>query len=176
MVVPQPIVAIAKGRGTRLIDYQNSGRSSCDYDRSPLAEKHTDFGLLPDELACWQLIFPQRPVPPLHTFPLPLVHLWHLHSSPLCVKSCFIQIHLQDFPIDIVTDLSICPILSQRVWVALKIEHCKASVSRPKWRHFSRMNRSKACLPAPSPLKKPNFPPSSSRPMIQSLKKSRKAL
>ena len=61
----------------------------------------------PDEFACWQLVFLQRPVPSLHPFPLPLLRFWHLHSLPLRVESCFKQIHLQDFAVDIVTDLSI---------------------------------------------------------------------
>lgn len=72
--------------------------------------KHGRLGFSPDESACWQLVFLQRPVSSLHPFPLPLLRIWHRQSLPLCVESCLEQIHLQDFAVDIVTDLSICTI------------------------------------------------------------------
>ena len=46
------------------------------------------FRFSPDELASWQLVFPQCPVSSLYPFPLPLLRLWHLHGLPLGVKSC----------------------------------------------------------------------------------------
>ena len=60
-----------------------------------------------DEFARWQLVFLQRPVPSPHPFPLAVLHLWNLQGIPLCVQSRFEQIHLYNFPVDIVTDLSI---------------------------------------------------------------------
>ena len=84
--------------------------------------KHGYLGLLPDKFACWQLVFPQRPVPSPDPFPLPLLHFWHLHGIPHGVKSCFEQIHLQDFPVDVITDLSIYIISSQPVYLETDLE------------------------------------------------------
>lgn len=79
------------------------------------------FFFLPDELACGQLVFPQRPVPPLDPLPLLPAHLRHLDSTPLRVESRLEQIHLQDLSVDIVADLSICnTILGQPVGTALR--------------------------------------------------------
>ena len=132
-------------------------------------------GVLPDEAARWQLVFSQRPISSLHPFPLSLLHLWHFYSIPLRVKSCLEQIHLQDFPVHIVTDLSVYTISCQPVFLQTTFQSSTCFL-RPRSRNQTGKDRSRACLPAPRPLKKPNFPPSSSRPMMQSLKKSRKAL
>ena len=70
-----------------------SGWTSAKTPKSRAGAKYGLLGISSDELACRKLIFFQRPVAPLHPFPLLLLHLWYLQTFPFRVESCFEEVH-----------------------------------------------------------------------------------